>query len=42
MTKLKYYLFALRWLWLNRDWADTRQKYRTMNRDWEAKGGDKR
>lgn len=32
---ISYYWFVARWLWRNRDWADTRQKYKAMNRDWE-------
>lgn len=34
MSALFYYWFCIRWLWKNRDWADTRQKYKAMNRDY--------
>lgn len=30
-----YYWFVIRWLWRNKDWADTRQKYKTMNREYD-------
>lgn len=36
MKRIKYYLFAIRWLWKNREWSDTRQKYRAMNREWKS------
>jgi hypothetical protein len=32
MRKIKYYLFAIRWLWKNRDWDGTRQKYKALDR----------
>ena len=35
MRAVFYYWFCIRWLWRNKDWADTRQKYKAMNRDWE-------
>lgn len=31
---VRYRLFCIRWLWLHRDWQDTRQKYKQMNREW--------
>lgn len=33
MKKIKYYLFCIKWLWKNRDWQNTRQKFKTMNRE---------
>lgn len=36
MKKLRYYLFALGWLWRNRDWKGTRQKYKAMDRAFAA------
>ena len=35
MTKLKYYIFCIRWLYKNRHWRNTRQKWKAMERDWE-------
>lgn len=32
MRKIKYYIKALRWLWDNRDWANTRQKWKALER----------
>ena len=34
MKKIKYYLFVIRWMWANRDWDETRQKYKAMDKDW--------
>lgn len=30
--KIKYYLRALRWLWNNRTWSNTRQKWKAFDR----------
>lgn len=35
MKTIKYYLFAIRWLWKNRHWNSTRQKWKALDRDWE-------
>ena len=35
--RFKYYLFAIRWLWENRTWDDTRQKYKALNRAWRKR-----
>lgn len=32
--KIKYYLFCLGWLYRNRKWENTRQKFRAMEREW--------
>lgn len=29
--------FCIKWLWKNRKWKNTRQKYKTMEKDWERK-----
>ena len=42
MKKIRYYLFAIRWLWKHRNWKDTRQKYKAMNKDWENQQSRKR
>lgn len=34
MRKIRFYLFCIRWLWRNRTWEETRQKYRALGRDW--------
>jgi len=31
---IKYYIFCIRWLWQNREWANTRQKFRALERAW--------
>lgn len=36
MESIRYYIFAIRWLWRNRTWGETRQKYKALNRDWKA------
>ncbi len=37
MKKLRYYIFRIRWLWKNRKWEPTRQKYKAMEREWRAR-----
>lgn len=32
MLRLKYYIFSMRWLWKNRTWENTRQKYKALDR----------
>ena len=32
MMKLRYYIFTMRWLWKNRTWENTRQKYKALDR----------
>ena len=34
-SKIKYYIFAMRWLWKNRKWDDTRQKFKRMSEDYK-------
>ena len=31
---IKYYIFCVKWLWKNRHWENTRQKWKTMEREW--------
>ena len=31
---IKYYIFCVKWLWKNRHWENTRQKWKAMERDW--------
>lgn len=38
MKRLKYYIFVIRWLWRNRKWKDTQQKYKAMNKEGERRG----
>jgi hypothetical protein len=33
---IKYYLFCIRWLYKNRNWDNTRQKFKAMQRDYES------
>ena len=30
--KIRYYIAAARWLWENRSWANTRQKWKAFDR----------
>lgn len=39
MEKIRFYLFCIRWLWKNRTWAETRQKYRALARAWREHTG---
>ena len=36
MALIRYYAFVVRWLWNNRTWKDTRQKWKALARAWEA------
>lgn len=33
MDKIKYYLKCIKWLWINREWQNTRQKFKRMAKD---------
>ncbi len=33
MKKIKYYMACIKWLWKNRDWENTRQKFKAMERE---------
>ena len=38
---IRHHFFCIGWLWRNRNWENTRQKYKAMERDWRkhiAKG----
>jgi len=35
---LKYYIFCVKWLWRNRDWKSTRQKFKAMEKAWSEEG----
>lgn len=41
INKIRHELFCIKWLWKNRKknrkWENTRQKYKTMEKDWERK-----
>ncbi len=32
MNRIRYYLRAIRWLWENRSWKNTRQKWKEFDR----------
>ena len=34
MNRIKYYIWAVRWLWKNREWETTRQKWKRMEKEW--------
>lgn len=40
--KITYYIFCIQWLWKNRLWNDSRQKFRAMNKAWECRKARKR
>ena len=40
MKKIKYYIFCARWLWKHRTWADTRQKFKAMERAYRKEGAE--
>lgn len=33
MRKVKYYIKALRWLWANRKWRNSRRKWKALVRE---------
>ena len=33
MKKIKYYIFCIKWLYKNRKWDNTRQKFKRMEKD---------
>lgn len=37
---IKYYLFCIKWLWNNRTWDNTRQKFKAMQEAYEKKVQD--
>lgn len=36
MHKIRYYLFCLKWLWRNRNWEPTRQKWKAMEKAYKV------
>lgn len=39
---IKFYWFALRWLWRHRYWENSRQKWKALDRDYQKyKRGNK-
>lgn len=34
---LKYYIFCVKWLWRNRDWGNSRQKFKAMEKAWNRR-----
>ena len=37
MKKIKYYIFCIKWLWKNREWENTRQKFKAMSKAYEKR-----
>ena len=35
---IKYYLFCIKWLWQNRNWQNSRQKFKAMEKAWKKEG----
>lgn len=40
MKKIKYYIFCIKWLWRNREWENTRQKFKAMDKEYKKGGGE--
>lgn len=36
MQKIKYYIFCIKWLYQNRNWENTRQKFKKMENDYKS------
>lgn len=34
-SKVGYYLFCIKWLWKNRNWQNTRQKFKAMEKAYQ-------
>lgn len=34
-SKSRYYLFCMWWLWKNRNWKNTRQKFKAMEKEYQ-------
>lgn len=32
-SKIKYYIFCIRWFWKNRHWKNNRQKFKALERE---------
>lgn len=37
INKLRYRFFCIKWLWKNRDWANTRQKFKAMKKEYRRR-----
>lgn len=35
MEKIKYYIFCIKWLWKNRKWESSRQKFKQLDKDYK-------
>lgn len=35
---IRYYLFCIKWLWHNRKWDNSRQKFKAMEKAWKTEG----
>ena len=35
---IRYYLFCIKWLWQNRKWDNSRQKFKALQKAWEREG----
>lgn len=40
MKKFSYFFFSIRWLWKNREWETTRQKWKRMDKEWRKVGAE--
>lgn len=39
---IRYFLFHIKWLWKNRTWENTRQKFKAMEKEWNARKKNRR
>ena len=37
INKLRYWFFHIKWLWKNRGWANTRQKFKAMEKEYRRR-----
>ena len=36
MNTIKYYWFCIGWLWNHKDWDNSRQKFKAMDKEWRG------
>lgn len=39
---IRYYFFVAKWLWKNRRWANTRQKWKALEKAWAVHERERR
>lgn len=38
MKKIKYYIACIKWLWNHREWENSRQKFKAMEKEVKSDG----